>query len=308
MEDEASLNRATVASLLDPPSAPIFFRTEEQQHSWRTSLFQVFDKPFLRLWDRRSGSQPDRGRMRSRANRERLDTFDSRRKSLTIHINNRIWTPTPYVSFTTSPSKVEDLANWRVLPKRGPHTLTVVDPDVRIRNGLPVLHVSDEMEYYHIADPYRKSNEYYQDHYVCLWEVTDKEIVGHWDWEDLVRNENWYEEIVMPAFWRSRDVAQAATLSNFFTGLSSKFTLSNTMVTEPTKNSKLQMTPQTRLAVMSRTIPMRHTMIPSSTQILMMKWRKPMPTMIRSRCQRGIGERRSFTVLNNQVAVSSICA
>lgn len=37
---------------------------------------------------------------------------------------------------------------------------------------LPVLHVADEMEHYGIADPYGKSNEYYKDHYVCLWDST----------------------------------------------------------------------------------------------------------------------------------------
>ncbi len=56
------------------------------------------------------------------------------------------------------------------------------------------------MEYYDVANPYNKTNEYYKDHYICLWEATDKEIVGHWQWEDLVENENWYEEIVIPRF------------------------------------------------------------------------------------------------------------
>ena len=37
--------------------------------------FRIFDKPFLRLWDHCSGSQPDEdGCTKSRAERERLDT------------------------------------------------------------------------------------------------------------------------------------------------------------------------------------------------------------------------------------------
>lgn len=78
------------------------------------------------------------------------------------------------------------------------------------------------MEYYDVADPYNKTNEYYKDHYICLWEVTDKEIVGHWQWEDLVENENWYEEIVIPAFRRNRKVVEAEQLSDLFTRLSRK--------------------------------------------------------------------------------------
>ena len=139
--------------------------------------------------------------MKSRAEHERLDTLKSRKDSLTIHINHKIWTPTPYISFTTSPSKIEDLANLRAQrTSRGPHTLTVVDPNIRVRNGLPVLHVADEMEHYGIADPYGNGNEYYEDHYICLWEVTKREIIGHWEWDDLVAHDNWYQNVIMPAF------------------------------------------------------------------------------------------------------------
>ena len=135
--------------------------------------FQIFDKPLLRLWDHFSGSQPDEdSHMKSRAERERLDTFKSRKDSLTIHINHRARIPTPYILFTTSPSKIEDLANLRARRYRGPHILTVVNPNNRVRNGPPVLHVADEMEHYGIADPYGKWKEYYKDHHVCLWEVT----------------------------------------------------------------------------------------------------------------------------------------
>ncbi|KAF2174806.1 hypothetical protein K469DRAFT_713511 [Zopfia rhizophila CBS 207.26] len=60
------------------------------------------------------------------------------------------------------------------------------------------------MSHYGIPDPYGRSNEYYIDHYVCPWEVTRKEIVGHWPWDELVAEENWYQDIIMPAFQQYR--------------------------------------------------------------------------------------------------------
>ncbi|KAJ5455615.1 uncharacterized protein N7458_003879 [Penicillium daleae] len=36
--------------------------------------------------------------------------------------------------------------------------------------------------------------------YLCLWEVTPDEVVGHWDWEDLVDDPDWFGNVVMPAF------------------------------------------------------------------------------------------------------------
>jgi hypothetical protein len=56
------------------------------------------------------------------------------------------------------------------------------------------------MDHYNIPDPYRKSKAYYIKHYVCLWQVTGAEIVGHWDWSELEGNGNWYQEIILPAF------------------------------------------------------------------------------------------------------------
>jgi hypothetical protein len=30
--------------------------------------------------------------------------------------------------------------------------------------------------------------------------TADREIVGHWQWDNLIAHGNWYQEIVMPAF------------------------------------------------------------------------------------------------------------
>lgn len=191
----------TFSSLLSP-AIRTEFATEEQLHPWHTDRSQTFKMPFLRIWDHFSGSQPDeKDFMMSRAPCRRLDTIESRKTSLTTHLNHKDWTPTPYISFTTSAAAVQELSNMRAQRKnRGVQTLTVIDPNTRLRHGLPILDVAAEMNHYNIPDPYGKSNQYYNDHYVCLWQVTKLEIIGHWQWSDLVAHENWYEEIIMPAF------------------------------------------------------------------------------------------------------------
>ncbi|RMZ80352.1 hypothetical protein DV738_g2873, partial [Chaetothyriales sp. CBS 135597] len=94
--------------------------------------------------------------------------------------------------------------------------------------GLPILHVADEVAYYGIDDPYSRSNRYSQDHYVCLWEVTEAEIIGHWKWDVLVRNQNWYEDVIMPAFTDRRRLDSQAVepdnLSNLVHRLSLEVT------------------------------------------------------------------------------------
>jgi hypothetical protein len=174
---------------------------ENQQHSWSDNQLPLTGRgPLLRMWDRYSGSQPDHeDRMLSRAPRQCLNDFYARRDSLTTHISHREWEPTPYISFTSSPADAHEMANTRSYT-RGPQYLTVTNPVVRIGHGLPILNAADEMYHYNVQDPYRRWNQYYKDHYLCLWEVTSAEIVGHWRWDSLVTNENWYEEIIFPAY------------------------------------------------------------------------------------------------------------
>jgi hypothetical protein len=167
MAEEPVLNRDTAFSLLRPPPGCVFV-VEDLQHSWSNHRFPPFEKPFLRIWDCYSGSQPDNeDRMKSRALRQRLDTRESRKNSLATHINHKIWEPTPYISFTTSPAAVLEIADWRA-NRRGPQTLTVLDPNTRIADGLPILDVRVERDHYGVKDPYGKSNQYYIDHYLCL--------------------------------------------------------------------------------------------------------------------------------------------
>ncbi|KAF2034804.1 hypothetical protein EK21DRAFT_55989, partial [Setomelanomma holmii] len=134
------------------------------------------------------------------------------------HLDHRIWTSTPYISFKNSPKAIEDLAFQRSgRSKRGAQYLTVIDPATRLMNGLPILDVTAEMEHYSIQDPYQRLNLYYLHSYICLWEVGKDEVIGHWEWDELASNEDWYEEIIIPAFikFRKAKTSGSARASTF---------------------------------------------------------------------------------------------
>jgi hypothetical protein len=57
--------------------------------------------------------------------------------------------------------------------------LTVINPNTRIAGGLPILDMRAETHHYAVSDPYGRSYQYYMDHYLCVWEVTSPEIIGH---------------------------------------------------------------------------------------------------------------------------------
>ncbi|KAK2797613.1 hypothetical protein FQN50_009126 [Emmonsiellopsis sp. PD_5] len=196
MAGESALTHDIVLSLLRPTFQTV---TEEDQHPWGDNSLLI-PKPLLRIWDSYSGSQPKQtNRMISRSPRQHLDTLEARKKYLTIHADHRKWTPTPFISLTTSAEAAQELADSRAA-KRGAQTITVANPNVRIANGLPMLDMDAEMHHYGIPDPYKRSNKYYKDHYLCLWEITESEVVAHWQWDHLVENDHWYEKIVLPEF------------------------------------------------------------------------------------------------------------
>jgi hypothetical protein len=195
--------RKEVAQLLGAYVVNPFVPSEEQRHPWSINKSQELDRPLMRIWDMNSGSRPNEdGRMLSRLPHQPLNTEQARKTFLTTHLDHSIWEPTPYISFTTSASAIEDLAAWRSM-KRGDQTLTAINPATRLRNGLPTLDVAAEMDYYEIPDPYNKGSKYYINHYVCLWGVAEEEIIGHYEWEELSKSSNWYEEVIMPAFYKS---------------------------------------------------------------------------------------------------------
>ncbi|EWZ87863.1 hypothetical protein FOWG_09551 [Fusarium oxysporum f. sp. lycopersici MN25] len=89
---------------------------ESSGHSWspvaQAGWKHPVDKPLLRTWDDLSGSQPDgSGDMSARASDIPLTTFEARRSSHQTHIIHRNWAPTPYISFTSSPEALENLAS-----------------------------------------------------------------------------------------------------------------------------------------------------------------------------------------------------
>ena len=201
MDENSALDRSLVSNLLRPVSEHPFFLPEERRHPWRLGCRQTFDVPLLRIWDRSlSGSQPDANNcMMARAPRQRLDTAQSREDFLAMHINHATQTPTPFISFTTSAAVVRDLADKRIDRGRVAQYLTAIDPNVRVDAGVPILDFSAEVSHYNIENPYG-GNRYCDDHYLCLWEVSAREVVGHWRWDYLAKHPDWYPEIVMPAF------------------------------------------------------------------------------------------------------------
>lgn len=186
--------------------------THEKEHSWSVNRDEELGYPLLRIWDQKSGSQPDKdGRMLAREPRLPLETRKVRRELLASHLNNRKWgTSTPFISFQISSDAVAELARWRFVERqRGMQTLVVIDPDTRARLGYPTLDVAAEMNYYNIRNPYAAN--YNRGHYVCLWEVTPEEVVGQWDWADLSVNSDWYEDTIMPAYRQFRERKRSTT-------------------------------------------------------------------------------------------------
>ncbi|XP_014550189.1 hypothetical protein COCVIDRAFT_116175 [Bipolaris victoriae FI3] len=199
-----TLTREKILQLLGANIVNPFMRSEEERHPWQVSDTQKLDFPLLRIWDANSGSNPNMdGHMLSRSPRLPLITEQDRKDFLATHLNHGIWEPTPFISFTKSASAIENLGKERSA-KRGNQTLTVIDPATRLKNSLPILDIAAEMEHYDIPDPYNKGMEYYVDHYVCLWEVAAEEIVGHYEWEELADNKDWFDDIIAPDFRKFR--------------------------------------------------------------------------------------------------------
>ncbi|KAK0853256.1 hypothetical protein LTS02_012041 [Friedmanniomyces endolithicus] len=151
-----------------------------------------------------SGIQPHPRNLRmfARGARMRLDDEKIRIQTLTMHADHKCWEDTPYISFTKSSQSLQDLANQRRTRRRGDQKVVVIDPRIRIKLGLPILDYGEEMAHYHIDSPYAR--DYWRNHYLCLWEVTPQEVVGIWEWDDLRRTADWYEEVIMPAVHRHR--------------------------------------------------------------------------------------------------------
>lgn len=212
-----SLTRHTAKSLLCSAQLSVFENTAEDDRTWLRAwdpilralvpgsvLDQLWDSVLLRTFDAMSGSQPDtQHRMLARAARMALHTAKARRDTLETHADHRIWEDTPYISFTKYSDALQSLAESRMNRNRGDQHVIIVDPRIRLEIGLPVLHYKEEMAYYEIQSRYEY--DYWDGHYLCLWEVTPEEVVGVWEWNDLRSEPNWYEEIIMPAVEEHRE-------------------------------------------------------------------------------------------------------
>lgn len=199
MGSQEVLQETTARGLLTPEHESVF-EPEDDRRCWSERKLSIGEDGglLLRIWDYRSGSQPDQsGRLQARDSRRRLDTRESRIQTLTAHADHKTWTNTPYISFTSSPAALNEYAEYR-RGRRGEQHLVVIDPQRRFDLGLPILNFHDEMVFYGIEDPYDRNYRYYMDHYLCVWEVTPTEIVGMWEWGELHDNERWYEDIVLP--------------------------------------------------------------------------------------------------------------
>ncbi|KNG82647.1 hypothetical protein ANOM_007868 [Aspergillus nomiae NRRL 13137] len=199
--------------------------TEEEMHPWYQASHLNLDQPLLRVWDSHSGVKPTSTNcMYSRCSYKLLDTFETRAISLAIHAHHGNQTPTPYISFTKSAGAVQRYAEVRAW-KRGSQMLTVVNPRVRAASGRHLLSMVNEMRYYGVRDPFGMSCD--EDEYLCLWMVSEEEVVGHWEWSELAKLDDWYEAIILPAFreHNKRFAARSSTTnsSNSVDALSDTF-------------------------------------------------------------------------------------
>ncbi|KAI8408563.1 hypothetical protein FOFC_11508 [Fusarium oxysporum] len=161
---------------------------ESSGHSWSPVAQAVWkhpvDKPLLRTWDDLSGSQPDgSGDMSARASDIPLTTFEARRSSHQTHIIHRNWTPTPYISFTSSPETLKNLASQ----------LQKVSPQKKASDS----YCSRSCTHWELKA-----------HHLCLWTVKAEEVAQHYDWDKLFSDPNWYHNIVRPDIKRFREERQ----------------------------------------------------------------------------------------------------
>ena len=219
--DTTLLTYGTVRSLLYPKNQSSVISAEQKRpwsRTWTPALRnlcpnsvleQLWDGLLMRTYDEISGSQPcpKSFRMLARASRMRLDEEEMRIGTLETHLDHKNWEDTPYISFTDCPQSLEELANYRCTRSgRSKQRIVVVDRRIRIELGLPILHCSAEIANYGVKTPYNR--DYWENHYLCLWEVTPAEVVGIWDWDDLRRSRSWYQDIIVPAVAQQRERVQ----------------------------------------------------------------------------------------------------
>ena len=224
-----------LALLMSDPSAP---EAEEYLHPWvepsSTTLQNypsVGDRPLMRIRDCHTDYRPDEADLKSEENLNninarnsgaRLDTKELRNTALKNHTDYQNRIHTPFLSFTDCPSRIRYLANMRFeRPNkygytRGSQILTLINPKIRLEKGLPILNAKEELQRYNVGDFYNKDYDYNKDEYLCLWGITEDEIVSHYNWEELRKDPKWYQNTVMRDFKAHRVRYPPETGSTFY--------------------------------------------------------------------------------------------
>ena len=184
-------------------------QTEGFRHQWGLEFSADSGIPLLLTWDQFPGSQPsESGRMLSRVPRERLDTSKARKTFLAVHADHKNG------NLLRSHSR-SHRQSYKIMPNGESGKEAVndygVNPNARMKNGFSIRNMDAEMRYYGIPDPYGKLNKYYRNHCICLWEVTEEEVVGYWEWDDLLKTDCWYKQVTLPAFKRHNEKYDACS-------------------------------------------------------------------------------------------------
>ncbi|KAL4911008.1 hypothetical protein BDW74DRAFT_4882 [Aspergillus multicolor] len=110
-------------------------------------------------------------------------------------------------------SDSRDVSRQIILKKNRRQMVTAVNPNVSRETGRHVLDVEAQARHYDLdGKPKGKDGAYtkYRGWYLYEDNIMPDELVGRWMWDDLVKNERWYEDVIMPAFKEHNEKFQAS--------------------------------------------------------------------------------------------------
>lgn len=195
---------------------------EEDQHPWASlPTTTAYPGLHLRAWDHLSeGKVLDKSiGFLSGASDGLLDTKSKRAAAISNHANWGNRHKTPFISTTTV---IDEIERHRVPPlvKRQERNglkplvkVTVINIHARCAEEMPVLKMSDELDYYRLQGSYGNHKEYgddsfYRNEYLSLFCIPPSQIVRTWLWSDIeewMESEkagirDWYAKVAVPAF------------------------------------------------------------------------------------------------------------
>ena len=153
-----------------------------------------------------------------------LKTRDGRKMVIYKHGNHRSRLRTPLISATRSPKelferRVKHCENRQIKANFVPNTkITLINPNVTLAMGFPVLRMKDEMNHYGVKSAYgdgrtEYTNPFYENEFLLLWIVCPKQIVCTWTWPQVKKQakangwtlEQWWQQELMVKFRRHED-------------------------------------------------------------------------------------------------------